>query len=103
MGGLLRGLVAAMAVAAGSWVGLHSAPAPTLAPAPAPLPAATAEAVEPDPVVPQNASMPEFVLWPRLNTEASIAKAWRLAQGPHRQPGDRKRLVTLTFDDGPFP
>lgn len=30
-------------------------------------------------------------------------KAWRLAEGPHRAPGDKKKLVTLTFDDGPFP
>jgi peptidoglycan/xylan/chitin deacetylase (PgdA/CDA1 family) len=35
--------------------------------------------------------------------DADIMSAWRLAQGPHRKPGDKRRLVTLTFDDGPFP
>jgi peptidoglycan/xylan/chitin deacetylase (PgdA/CDA1 family) len=44
-----------------------------------------------------------FEPWPHLNTDASITKAWRLAEGPHRAPGDKRRLVTLTFDDGPFP
>jgi peptidoglycan/xylan/chitin deacetylase (PgdA/CDA1 family) len=47
--------------------------------------------------------MPALAPWPHLNVEASIPKAWRLAEGPHRQPGDKRRLVTLTFDDGPFP
>jgi len=41
--------------------------------------------------------------WPRLNPEASLSKAWRIADGPHRRPGDKRRFVTLTFDDGPFP
>ncbi len=41
--------------------------------------------------------------WPRLNPEANMTKAWRLAEGRHRRPGDKRRLVTLTFDDGPFP
>ncbi|MDF2697543.1 MAG: polysaccharide deacetylase [Labilithrix sp.] len=51
----------------------------------------------------ETALAPGPVPWPRLNPEANITKAWRLAEGPHRQPGDRRRLVTLTFDDGPFP
>ena len=41
--------------------------------------------------------------WPRLNPEASAKKAWLLAEGPYHPPGDGERLVTLTFDDGPFP
>lgn len=58
-----------------------------------------------DPLPPHHdpSSIPELAPWPRLNAEASIAKAWRLAEGPHRRPGDKRRLVTLTFDDGPFP
>jgi peptidoglycan/xylan/chitin deacetylase (PgdA/CDA1 family) len=52
---------------------------------------------------PDTALAPGPVPWPRLNPEANITKAWRLAEGPHRQPGDKRRLVTLTFDDGPFP
>jgi len=36
-----------------------------------------------------------------LTTER--ARAWLLAEGPAIAPGDGRRLVTLTFDDGPFP
>jgi peptidoglycan/xylan/chitin deacetylase (PgdA/CDA1 family) len=41
--------------------------------------------------------------WPRLNPEASAKRAWLLAEGPYHPPGDNRRIVTLTFDDGPFP
>lgn len=99
MGLLARSLIFVAGMAAGSWVGLHpskaAAPAPS---APAPLVAAP-------PAPPSNplADAPEISAWPRLNPEASITKAWRLAQGPHHAPEDRRRIVTLTFDDGPFP
>ncbi|OJY22005.1 MAG: hypothetical protein BGO98_34845 [Myxococcales bacterium 68-20] len=51
----------------------------------------------------ETANAPGPLPWPRLNPEADMAKAWRLAEGPNRRPGDRRKLVTLTFDDGPFP
>lgn len=38
----------------------------------------------------------------RLNPETSVARAWLLAEGPEPQPGDGRRYVTFTFDDGPF-
>lgn len=43
--------------------------------------------------------------WPELNPEASIAKAWMVAEGPVYADltNSGRRLVTLTFDDGPFP
>lgn len=41
--------------------------------------------------------------WPELNPEASIPKAWMVAEGPKYSPGNGRRLITLTFDDGPFP
>jgi peptidoglycan/xylan/chitin deacetylase (PgdA/CDA1 family) len=41
--------------------------------------------------------------WPELNAEASIPKAWMVAEGPAYRAGSGRRLVTLTFDDGPFP
>ncbi len=104
MRGLFRGLVAVMSIAAGSWVGLHPPPgaAPSAEPAEAEAPRAE---IDVHPLAPhaETALAPGPVPWPRLNPEASITKAWRLAEGPHRQPGDRRRLVTLTFDDGPFP
>jgi peptidoglycan/xylan/chitin deacetylase (PgdA/CDA1 family) len=40
--------------------------------------------------------------WPRLNPEDSGERAWLLAEGPARSR-DARRLVTFTFDDGPFP
>ena len=46
--------------------------------------------------------------WPELNPEASIPKAWMVAEGPAygvsgAGAGNGRRVVTLTFDDGPFP
>ncbi len=105
MGLLARSLVVLAAFAAGSWVGLHSssaaAPAPALAAAPPPVaaPSAPVATDTPDPL----ADAPEINAFPHLNPEASITKAWRLAQGPHRAPGDNRKILTLTFDDGPFP
>lgn len=40
--------------------------------------------------------------FPRLNPEESVARAWLLAEGPEPRPGDGRRYVTFTFDDGPF-
>ena len=47
--------------------------------------------------------IPSMRMWPELNAEASIPKAWMVAEGPVYRPGNGRRLVTLTFDDGPFP
>jgi peptidoglycan/xylan/chitin deacetylase (PgdA/CDA1 family) len=41
--------------------------------------------------------------WPRLNPDASGERAWLIAEGPARTRSDGRRLVTFTFDDGPFP
>jgi peptidoglycan/xylan/chitin deacetylase (PgdA/CDA1 family) len=48
-------------------------------------------------------NIPSMRPWPALNAEASISKAWMVAEGPSYRPGSGRRLVTLTFDDGPFP
>lgn len=105
MRGLLRGVVAAVSVALGSWVGLHpGAGLPEEARA-EPPPATEPPATEPPDLAPhaETAGAPGPHPWPRLNPEADMAKAWSLAEGPHRRPGDKRKLVTLTFDDGPFP
>lgn len=47
-------------------------------------------------------SVPAMEPWPSLNPEADLQKAWLLAEGPQRKPKSGRRLVTLTFDDGPF-
>ncbi len=41
--------------------------------------------------------------YPRLNPTCDRDRAWLLAEGPAPVPGDGRRYVTLTFDDGPFP
>jgi peptidoglycan/xylan/chitin deacetylase (PgdA/CDA1 family) len=48
-------------------------------------------------------SLPSLRPWPELNAEASIPKAWMVAEGPAYKRGNGRRVVTLTFDDGPFP
>src|SRR5262249_40458618 len=47
--------------------------------------------------------LPDPTPWPRLNPDVSTRRAWLLAEGPYHAPGDGRRLVTFTFDDGPFP
>ena len=100
----LRAVIAAISVAAGSWVGLHprDEPAPAVASEVTPKHAPAFDVPELWPHV-ETANAPGPLPWPRLNPEADMAKAWRLAEGPNRRPGDRRKLVTLTFDDGPFP
>jgi len=48
-------------------------------------------------------ALPSMRMWPELNAEASIPQAWMVAEGPAYKAGSGRRLVTLTFDDGPFP
>jgi peptidoglycan/xylan/chitin deacetylase (PgdA/CDA1 family) len=104
MRAVLCAFVAIGSIVLGSWIGLGKPdvrsyiPVREAAPVPVPVPV-------PDPQVATTLAgdAPGPVPWPRLNPEASITKAWRLAEGPHRKPGDHRRLVTLTFDDGPFP
>jgi peptidoglycan-N-acetylglucosamine deacetylase len=110
--GLLRVLsVLAVSASLGSWFGLgrpdprwlrmlptHTSISPT-APAPAPIA---------EPPLPQSADpsvVPSFGKWPKTNPQASIAKAWIVAEGPSQlnRSDDAKRLVTFTFDDGPTP
>lgn len=48
-------------------------------------------------------SVPSMRPWPELNPDASIDKAWMVAEGPAYRARSGRRIVTLTFDDGPFP
>ncbi len=41
--------------------------------------------------------------FPRLNPDATAQRAWLVAEGPARPFNNPRRLVTFTFDDGPFP
>jgi peptidoglycan/xylan/chitin deacetylase (PgdA/CDA1 family) len=47
--------------------------------------------------------LPDPSAFPRLNPDADIHRAWLTAEGPRRTVDEPHRLVTLTFDDGPFP
>ncbi len=98
MRGLIRTVIGVVSLAAGSWVGLHRSPDPPKPPAPPPA-KTSAQELSPPPQVHVRSLRP----WPQLNPEASLKQAWALAEGPHKQGDDRRRLVTLTFDDGPFP
>lgn len=111
MGGVLRtALVLFVSLSTGSWIGLgrpelrlpHVATAPSAAPAPSqprrPLGLGPPLPHEQDPSI-----LPTLTPFAPTNPERSIAKAWAVAEGPHRAPGDARRLVTLTFDDGPTP
>jgi peptidoglycan/xylan/chitin deacetylase (PgdA/CDA1 family) len=47
--------------------------------------------------------LPDPTPWPQLNPTASVSRAWLLAEGPAPDPASGRRVVTFTFDDGPFP
>ena len=111
----VRLLVAAGTLAAGSWLGLGrpsaeqlrarleatSTTTTTSAPASSASAKPEEKSVEFGPLPQQRdaSSYPSISQWPALNEERSVQKAWMVAEGPQRTA---RRLVTLTFDDGPF-
>lgn len=114
----MRALLPALAVAVGSWLGLGRPDRATIAAASQrALRAVTgshevvAPRVAPPSIesVPQTADVavapppPRSDAFPRLNPDATIPRAWLLAEGPHYEPTDNHRYITFTFDDGPFP
>jgi peptidoglycan/xylan/chitin deacetylase (PgdA/CDA1 family) len=61
-------------------------------------------ALEHEPTTVDAAAIPDPARpWPQLNPENSAERAWLVTEGPAHPPGDGRRLVTFTFDDGPFP
>src|SRR5262245_35253823 len=109
--GFVRALaVLTVSVGLGSWVGLGRPTTAKLRPPEpprtsiSPLPAHATPANEtPLPQAADPSLVPSFGKWPKTNPEASIAKAWVVAEGPAHRPNDARRLVTFTFDDGPTP
>jgi peptidoglycan/xylan/chitin deacetylase (PgdA/CDA1 family) len=81
--------------AAPQWVHALSPHAPPDRGAPLP-PEHVAPAVDPS-------QLPDPTPFPHLNPEETTRRAWLLAEGPAPAPGDGRRVVTFTFDDGPFP
>ena len=100
---LVRKLVPIAALACGTWIGLvgpdaaeaeiREAAAPITLPPPESAPTPT---VDPS-------KLPDPSPFPRMNPAANVGRAWLLAEGPAYDPNDKKRYVTLTFDDGPIP
>ena len=98
MKGFIRTVIGVASLAAGSWMGLHRSTAPPPAP-PVQTTKVNTQELSPPPQDPVRS----LAAWPQLNPDANLKRAWALAEGPHKQTGDQRRLVTLTFDDGPFP
>jgi peptidoglycan/xylan/chitin deacetylase (PgdA/CDA1 family) len=118
--GVLAAVILLGAVGLGSWVGLGRPDAASVRGLPEQVRAKVASAdgptadairrklgIEPPSLPPSPLERDPSLLpdtrepWRALNTAASVQKAWMVAEGPRRVPGDGRRLVTLTFDDGP--
>lgn len=90
-------LVLALAFSAGSFASLRRPPSEPVA-----LFRTGPEAAR-EPVPLDMSEAADLAPLPRLNPGASARRAWLLAEGPEHAPGDERRIVTFTFDDGPFP
>jgi peptidoglycan/xylan/chitin deacetylase (PgdA/CDA1 family) len=102
-----------LAFVLGSWVGVgHPLRAAQAALGP---PRLTAESTRRDgarpsprgteatPFTVDSSLMPDPTPWPQLNPTSSTSRAWLLAEGPAPSQDSGRRVVTFTFDDGPFP
>jgi peptidoglycan/xylan/chitin deacetylase (PgdA/CDA1 family) len=121
---LSRAVIPLVALGAGTWLGMGRPDLKTMSAASAGAPGAfrsvtryvtgAAHRAAPDLVPPpplerapetvDASALPDppspFV---RLNPDDHAEKAWLIAEGPTHAPTDGRRLVTFTFDDGPFP
>jgi len=121
---LSRAMVPLLALGAGSWLGMGRPDLKTMSAASAGAPdavrsfthfvtgaahRAAPDLVPPPPLEREPATVDASALpdppspLPRLNPDDRAEKAWLLAEGPTHAAGDGRRLVTFTFDDGPFP
>jgi len=115
MSALTRALLPLVALVVGTWVGLGRPSAKTagaagaraVASAAGEAQSARASGVPPlehDPPTVNPTAIPDPARpWPSLNPENRAERAWLVTEGPAHPPGDGRRLVTFTFDDGPFP
>jgi peptidoglycan/xylan/chitin deacetylase (PgdA/CDA1 family) len=109
---LIACLLPLAALGLGSWIGLGQPstaelgtlrmPSSSTVVAPAPRAAPSSPDSPPVPSV-DTSLLPDPNPWPVLNAGDLISRAWLLAEGPVPVEGNGRRLVTLTFDDGPFP
>ena len=112
MSAFARAMLPMVALAIGTWVGLGR-PSPKTAGtravgaleaeahrgATSAVPALEQQSATVDPKAIPDPVRP----WPQLNPENSAERAWLVTEGPLHPSGDGRRLVTFTFDDGPFP
>ncbi len=108
-----RTVLAVVSLTAGSWIGLGmpdlrqtGALAQRLRTHLEPATTAQLQTGPPiEPLAPQvdSSLFPDPTPWPRMNPDATPRAAWLLAEGPSHLANDGRRLVTFTFDDGPFP
>ncbi len=94
-----RATVLLLALALGSWVGLGAPRGHAQAGGPPEVRPALAS--DPPPV--DATLLPDPTPWPQLNPTANVTRAWLLAEGPLALEGSGERVLTFTFDDGPFP
>jgi peptidoglycan/xylan/chitin deacetylase (PgdA/CDA1 family) len=101
-----------VALALGTWVGFRSPVVPPKGRGDlAQPPGGTHSAVSRGSFLPMETTslpveaslLPDPTPWPLLNPTASVSRAWLLAEGPAPEPTSGRRVVTFTFDDGPFP
>ena len=110
---LFARLLPVVALGVGSWIGLGQPTTESLRAGCASLarwgvpgaPEAPSAAQAESPPVPSvdPSLLPDPNPWPSINSDLSVGRAWLLAEGPLPAPDNGRRLVTLTFDDGPFP
>ncbi len=108
-------MIPIVAVGVGTWIGLGRPDAGTAVAASvrgASTAAGRARDVAPSIVPPLESGPPPIdpsaipdppPPWPALNPDDRVDRAWLISEGPAHSRGDGRRLVTFTFDDGPFP
>ncbi len=97
---LARTLMIAVALAAIGGLGVRLRAARPLATSLAGDPVSTPANVDPPPPV-DAALLPDPAPPASDNPECKLQRAWLLAEGPAPSPGNGRRPVALTFDDGP--
>ncbi|MDP9034032.1 MAG: polysaccharide deacetylase family protein [Myxococcota bacterium] len=116
MAALSRATIPLIVLGLGTWFGLGRPDAQTvfaagsrvIAKVVGAANAATPSMVPPldrDPPTVDGSTLPDPPLlpWPAINADERASRAWLLAEGPLHRAGDGRRLITFTFDDGPFP